>query len=161
MSKSWLIAICVVSVVSGILSCVMPRSYAKKAYQYVSCVVLIYALLYPFISGSVDTDDLKDILYDDNSGSSYEFSLKSEEIYLLSAQSGCVTAAENVLKQKNVAYDEIEAQCTPEDGEIILKRLSVYGSYTDEQKEQIKKTLSETFDKKTTIEFVGDKDEHR
>lgn len=161
MSRSWLITICVISVVSGVLSCVIPRSYAKRAFQYVSSVVLIYALLYPFISGTIESFDFKKIFSGAGSGVSEEFSLKSEEIYLLSAQTGCVNAAENVLKQNKISYDEITANCISNDGEIILKSLTVYGSYSDEVKDRIKKALYNTFDNKTTIEFAGDKDERR
>lgn len=159
MSKSWIITICVVSVVSGILSCVMPRSSAKKAFQYVCSVVLVYAVLYPFISGSFEFPDLEKIFGSDKADTSYEFSSKSEEVYLIAAQSGCISAAENVLKEINIAYDEVTAHCVTDDGEIILKKISVFGSYSQEQKEQIKKALYKTFPEKTVIEFEGGTDE--
>lgn len=155
-TKSWIITVCAISVVSGIITCIMPRSQTKKIFQYVCGVVIVYSILYPFITGSFQLPELSSIFGGGEQAVSFEMNEKSDEVYLFATQSGCESTAKEIITQLGLSCDSVKAECTCDNGQVNLKSITVKGIYTEEEKASVTQRLKATFSSETEIIIEGD-----
>lgn len=155
--KKWTLLISSVAVISGILLSVLPEGKLKGAYKTLTGMIILYAFLYPMLSGNTIDFNVDNFLLDN-----YEISENIDKYALTAVISSAEKAVKELLdeeiKKKNINC-EIKVQCSEEKGEIIIDSLSLTGILTKEEKTQvinIAKSLGFSEDK---IIFTGESDE--
>lgn len=155
--KKWTLLISAVAVISGILLSVLPEGKLKGAYKALTGVILLYAFLYPMLSGNTIDFNVDDFLSDN-----YEISENIDK-YALSA---VISSAEKAIKElideeikKNNINCEIKVQCSEEKGEIIIDSLCFTGTLTKEEKTQVINIAKSLGFREDAIIFIGESDE--
>lgn len=155
--KKWTLLISAVAVISGILLSVLPEGKLKGAYKALTGVILLYAFLYPMLSGNTIDFDVADFLSDN-----YEISENIDK-YALSA---VISSAEKAIKEllegeikKNNINCEIKVQCSEENGEILIDSLCFTGTLAKEEKTQVINIAKSLGFREDAIIFIGESDE--
>ncbi|MGN1419148.1 MAG: hypothetical protein ACI4W6_07450 [Acutalibacteraceae bacterium] len=151
-SKSWIILICAVSVISSVLAMVIPKSSLSKAFGYLCAAVMIYTFLLPFMTSKVDFSKLTDALKSQSSASQ-SFEDNAEETALTAAEKGCKTVILNKLAQTGLSVkdEDITVKCRYKNEKVEIERITVASTFSKEEKDLIDKTIKETFDEKINI----------
>lgn len=155
--KRWTLIISAVSVVSGILTWILPEGKLKGAYKTLCAVVIVYAFLYPIASNSRVDFSVSEFLIDN-----YEVSEKVDK-YALSALIGSAeNAIEELLSEEIKSMDidcKVKASCMEENGEIKVSALTFIGTLSKQQISDVTSlAVSLGFDK-DIIAFTGENDE--
>lgn len=155
--KKWSLLISAVAVISGVLLSVLPEGKLKKAYKTLTGVILVYAFLYPVVSGHYVNFTVSEFLSDN-----YEISENIDK-YALSAVIGSAQKAikeliENELEKKSIS-SKVTVECTEKDGEVKIASVSFLDNLSEEEKDEvIDICLSLGIDEKI-VKFTGERNE--
>lgn len=146
--------ICLVSVLSGMLSAMIPAGKMKSAFTALCSVVLVSAMLTPLESFS-----LKDgfSFFKNGQAASQGLISETESAELLLFEKALGDAFEKLLKEKDIIVS-VKPRCENVEGEIAVCDFTVIFSGDEEEKRQISELLSQSF-KDTEVIFLIREDE--
>ncbi|MGN0467283.1 MAG: hypothetical protein ACI4GY_00985 [Acutalibacteraceae bacterium] len=155
-SKSWIILICAVSVISSVIAMIIPKSSLSKAFGYLCAAVMIYTFLLPFMTSKVDFSKLTDALKSQSSALQ-SFEENAEETALTAAENGCKTVLLNKLTENGLSVkdEDITVKCKYKNEKIQIENITVDGKFSKEEKDLIGKTIEEIFEEKIHIIYSG------
>ncbi len=156
--KQWVITVSTVSIISGILISVLPKSTQKTLFKSIVSVLMIYAFLLPIVKAQKIKFNIDDYLSDN-----YRISNDANEYALLSIVSSAEKAIENLLDEeaeKQKINCKFICKCEVTDDAITVKKLTVK---PEQNKFDVKKIyeIADSFGINTeVIVFEGENNEH-
>lgn len=152
--KQWATMISSVSVISGVLICVLPKSSHKNLFKTITGIVLLYAVITPIIGADGIDFNIEDYLKDN-----YSVSESIDKYALSSVVDSAEKAIEEILLKEaqrvNIPCSFI-CECDVEDDKIVLTALTVTPELSDENMKIIEEfAVSLGFDK-SIISFEGE-----
>lgn len=155
--KKWTLLISAVAVISGVLLSVLPEGKLKKAYKTLTGVILVYAFLYPLVSGHYIGFTMNEFLSDN-----YEISENIDKYALSaiisSAQKAIKELIESELEKKSIE-SKVTVQCTESGGEIKVTSVSFLDDLSDTIKSKVIDICLSFGIDKDIIKFTGESDE--
>ena len=101
--RQWVLTISAVSIISGILISLVPKSSHKNLYKTITGLVLVYTFFQPFI-------DSKDIDFNINDYLFYNYSVsENADKY---AQASIIRSAEKAIEEILIEEEEMEERAT-------------------------------------------------
>ena len=147
--KQWCITVSAVSIISGILMYLVPKSSSKSAYRVLISILLLYVLITPFGKlHKIDYDiskiipDKENTVTDAHEGELY-IAQKTYERYI----------------ESQLEDIECECICSYSQGELVLQSITIITFVSDEQRVVIFQKLENVGDENTTVLFRGDEGE--
>ena len=152
--KQWATMISSVSIISGVLICVLPKSSHKNLFKTITGIVLLYAVITPIIGADGIDFNIEDYLKDN-----YSVSENINKYALSSVVDSAEKAIEEILLKEaqrvNISCSFI-CECDVEDDKIVLTALTVTPELSDENMKIIEEfAVSLGFDK-SIISFEGE-----
>lgn len=155
--RQWTLAVSAISILSGILTSILPDNGYKKYFKVVSGIILIYAIIQP-LSGSNGFDFKIDDFLKDNY-------MVSEEIDKY-AVSSMINSAERAIEdlfydkaEENNINCEFKCTCFLYNNQISVKNIKVISDISEYDKSLIEDwIISFGFDK-SILFFAGEDDE--
>lgn len=133
--------ICLVSILSGILSVLIPQGRMKSAYLSLCAVVMISAIALPFKNSHKKDFSFFSL---DKGKINEELSSNFPQAEVTIFEQAIASALENNLSQEGIsAKIGIKAEKVGES--ILVSEIAVNGSFTEEEKGQIKQFVFERF----------------
>lgn len=136
-------SLCLVSIISGILSALLPDGGIKKAFYSLCAIVMIYSLISAFSSF-----EKNDFAKEKFSRNKFEKNISEQEdtAQLMIYEKVVSDALGNILKSKwNVYGVEVSASYNDKNAEI--NSLKVTGELSDAEKNEIEILLNDKFEK--------------
>ncbi|MBO5937642.1 MAG: hypothetical protein J6Q79_08565 [Clostridia bacterium] len=152
--RQWTLSVCAVSIISGLLMSVLPKSSQKSFFKVIVSVMMLYTVMQPIIS-SKGIDFSVDEFLSDN----YQLS----ETYDKYATSAMIKSAEKAIADtlKNKAYElgidcNFTCECIEENEQIIVSRIIVTQLEKADSKDIIIRMIYDSGFKETDIVFEGE-----
>lgn len=149
--ENWSKAICIVTIISGVLVSVIPKNKLSSAYKTLVAILLLYLFLSPVNS-----------LIDDISSFSFNSSAYDEnEMYSIAdvpiIESGETALSETItsLLYENGYKAKCKVKLTKRD-DLYSADIFLYGKFNDEEQTEIKNILSNSIDAEMQISFSGE-----
>lgn len=139
--SKWTLTISAVSIMSGILLFIVPKSSQKNYFKVIVSIILIYSVMQPIIGSKGIDFNVGDFLSDN-----YQVSENLDKYALNSMTRSAEKAIEDLLETS--AFEQkltctFKCECAVVNNEIVVKIISV-------------RSLSENYDKDTAIDIVTD-----
>ena len=138
--RQWTFTISTVSIISGLLLSVVPKSSQKNLFKVIIAIVLIYAVLQPAINSKGVDFRIDDFLSDN-----YQVSESLDKYALSSIIKSAEKAIEDVLQDKAEALNincRFECDCEMINEEIVVKQINIYSSESSESLSRISEIIS-------------------
>lgn len=152
--RQWVLTISAVSIISGILISLVPKSSYKNLYKTIIGLVLVYTFLQPFIDSKDIDFNINDYLFDN-----YSVSENADKY----AQASIIRSAEKAIEE--ILIEESEAlkiectfkcSCKIKNEEIIVEQISVKFKTDKEDKKSIEELTEKLGFDKTVLVFEGE-----
>ena len=157
--KQCTLVISAVSVVSGVLISLLPKSSHKNLYKTITGLVLIYAFMMPVIGQNVIDFNFEDFLHDN-----YSVSSDIDKYALASIVDSAEKAIENIMNdeaRKQNIQCEFRCRCEISDNQLAIEKISVKSDLNESERERVK-NIAESFGfDKSSVEFEGEDNEYR
>ncbi len=145
--ESWCRLMAVVSVASGVIINLIPEGNLKPSFKILCSLVVIYAAFSFFGSGEKSLDLNFDF------SNSFEIAESNEkELLLAQGESIIKKKAEELLRKNELNY-ECEVFCDYSNEEIILKKIVIYGIFSEEERARCINCLMSLKNEKTEFIF--------
>ena len=156
MSKTtqWALTVSAVSIVSGILTYLLPKSSQKNFFKVLTGIIFIYAVFQP-LTGNKDIDFKIDNYLSENYSVSENFDKYALDSVVRSAEKAIEDLLNLKAEEKNINC-VFRCECSVKSEEIYVKNL--YATYSGDQsmKEHIYKIVSDIGLSESVIVFEGD-----
>lgn len=155
--KQWSLTVSAISILSGVLISLLPKSSHKNLFKTITGIILIYAVMQPIIGGSGVNFKIGEFISDN-----YTVSENIDKYARSSIVDSAEKAIENLLSEEAAKIEvncKFKCRCKIEDNKIKVELISVTPALDTEDAEKIR-NISETmgFDKDIII-FEGEKNE--
>ena len=151
--KKWCLVVSGVSVVSGIITTLIPRGSTKNTYRVLTCIVLLYAMMQPLTQWREMKIDFNKLINSEN----------QENSVLLDENNSVVFVAEETYEKhidslisKTGTQAKSQCRCEYSDGELILLEVTVTGRTDENEKENILNEIKDVIQENTIVKFRGD-----
>lgn len=138
----------------GVISAVIPKSSASKAFRFLCGAVIVYTAITPLISQKIEFEKIGDLFTADAQASN-QYQTDSKNTMMQAVQSGYKTLFENTLKQNNITFKSIEIECVADGDSIELKRAVIVGIEDKKTQRKVKELLSGLAGANTEFKFIG------
>lgn len=121
--KQWVTTISAVSIISGVLISLVPKSTHKTLYKSLTAIILVYAILQPFTSAKKSEINIDDYLAEN-----YEVSNNIDEYALYSVIDSAEKAIENLFieeAEKVNIHCNVTCSCEVKKNEIAVRKLII------------------------------------
>ncbi|MBO5936062.1 MAG: hypothetical protein J6Q79_00435 [Clostridia bacterium] len=152
--RQWTLSVCAVSIISGLLMSVLPKSSQKSFCKVIVSVMMLYTVMHPVISSNGIDFSIDDFLSDN-----YQLS----ETYDKYARSAMIKSAEKAIADtlKNKAYElgidcNFTCECIEENEQITVTRITVAKCNDADSKDKITGMIYDSGFKETDIVFEGE-----
>lgn len=152
--RQWSLIVSAVSVISGLLLSVIPKSSQKSFFKVIVTVVLIYAVLQPAVNSKGIDFRINDFLSDN-----YQISENLDKYALSSMIRSAEKAIEDLLENKAEEQNlncRFKCDCEMINDEIVIKQIIVYSSQDTEVLFSISEMISGLGIDKSYIVFKGE-----
>jgi hypothetical protein len=152
--NQWTLTICAVSIISGILLYIIPKSNQKNLFKVIVSTILVYSVIHPLI-GSKGIDFRIDDFLSDN----YQVSENLDNYALNSMLSSAEKAIEELLEAEateNKISCNFKCECIIENNEIAIKKILVKSFLTDSEKDLIIDIITEFAFDESVVTFEGE-----
>ncbi len=155
--RQWTLTVSAVSIMSGILNCLLPKSMQKNIFKVVAGIVIIYAFLEPLTGVNRLDFKVNDFLKDN-----YQVSENIDKYAVNSMINSAEKAIEDLLFEKaeeNNIDCKFECKCILTENQIIVSQITVSPRLSQNEKTLIESwSESYGFDKSIII-FEGEDSE--
>lgn len=156
--KQWTLTVSAISIISGILLSLLPKSMNKSYFKVIASIIIIYAVLQPFIGSNSIDFKIDDFLKDN-----YQVSENLDKYAISSMISSAERAIEDLYSEKAESYGidlTFECECIIKNDEIAVKKITVY-PIPDSNEIELIEEWSETFGfDKSIVIFEGENNEN-
>ena len=148
--KQWCITVSAVSIISGVMMCLVPRGASKSTYRVLVGIILLYTMVLPLTNLREYDFDFSEIIPQSSTDTTdyHEGELyvaeKTYEKFIASELGGLVSDI------------KCECGCIYTNGEIILKSVKIKTRVSQEEEKLILETLRSIINDNTTVRFGGD-----
>ncbi len=150
--ENWSKAICMVTIISGVIVSVIPKNKLSSAYKTLVAILLLYLFINP-ISSLID---------DISSFSINSASYNEQQIYSIAdtqvIDSGEIALSEKIesLLSENGYETSCDAVLTEVEDQVYSADIVIYGKFTEPEQADIIKIISEEVDTEIHISFSGE-----
>lgn len=152
--KKWAVTVSAVSIISGVVSSMLPENSHKNVFRFVAGVVLVYAILQPLISKNTVDFNIEDYL-----GDNYEVSENIDKY----AQSAMLNSAEKAIEdifldfaQNSGTTFEVDCVCSIDNGNVVIDEIRIINCSSEESISLVRQFARESgFDENVLI-IAGD-----
>ncbi len=138
---SYIKLICVVSIVAGVLTAVIPKGKMKGSFISLCAVITVSAMVLPFNGIQADLFDTYEYTKEKSSDSlSKKTQLMEKEIF----EGSVARAIENNLKQAGVVAS-VSVEGESDEVGIVVKKITVTGEFDSETETGIRSFLADDF----------------
>ena len=152
--KKWVITVSAVSIISGVVSSLLPDDTYKNLFRFMSGLVFVYVILQPLIGRNSIDFNIKDYLIEN-----YEVSENIDKY----AQSAMIDSAEKAIEDMFLDYAKanstdlnIHCTCKVYDGNITVKEISIEKCIPKENLDLIKQFATASGFDESVILVAGD-----
>lgn len=151
--ENWCVAVSAVSVVTGIITTLLPKSAIKNTYIILSCVVLLYACIQPVTDWRELKIDFAKIISDSSDSDVYDEDYNSSILYIAEQ-----TYKKHIDSQITDISENAECSCECEysNGQLFIRKIIITGSTQVGQQEKILSKIKDIIQDTTIVEFRGD-----
>lgn len=152
--RQWTLTISAVSMISGLLLCILPKSSQKNFFKVIVSVTMLYAVMHPLIN-SKGVDFRIDEFLSDN----YQLSENYDKYAVSAMIKSAENAIEDTLKSKALNLDidcYFECSCEMENEEIVVDEIVVIMQGTTEKKGVISEMICGLGFDETRVVFKGE-----
>lgn len=152
--RQWTLTVSAVSIVSGLLLSIIPKSSQKSFFKVVASVIMLHTILLPVINSKGIDFDLENFLSDN-----YQVSENLDKYALRSMIHSAEKAIEDLLysKTKELGIDcRFECECEIRNEEIAVTEIIVYSPDEAEQKLEIQNLINDFGFDESYIVFEGE-----
>lgn len=156
--RQWVITVSVVSVISGVLMSLLPKSNNKNLFRSIAGVIMIYTFLQPLIGTQSLKINISDYLSDN-----YSISESIDEYADLSIISSAEKAIENLLTQEAEKLKiscSFTCRCKVENEKIHINSITVKPKPDENSIKKIYEIADSLAIERNAIVFEGENDEY-
>ena len=152
--RQWVLTISAVSIISGILISLVPKSSYKNLYKTITGLVLVYTFLQPFIDSKDIDFNINDYLFDN-----YSVSENADKYAQASIIRSAEKAIEEILIEESEALEiecSFKCSCKIKGEELIVEQISVKSKSYKLDKNSIEELAEKFGFDKTVLVFEGE-----
>lgn len=151
--KNWCIVVSGVSVVSGIITALIPRGSTKNTYRVLTCIVLLYAMIQPVTQWREMKIDFNKLIGSESEGGVVSWEKNDSVVFV--AEETYEKHIDSLIR-KTGADAKSECVCEYSDGELKLIEITVTGQINEHEKENIANEIQNVIQETTIVKFRGD-----
>ncbi|MFI3142141.1 MAG: hypothetical protein R3Y27_07555 [Clostridia bacterium] len=132
--------ICLVSILSGVLLSIIPKSKMKSAFNMLCISILIYTIVFPLSSydlTSLDFDSLLSI----NTELEQDYEEQNERLTIQTSETIIEETIKEQLSENKIEFDEVQVICVYEDENLVIDDINVIGDFTEQESEIISEII--------------------
>lgn len=152
--KKWSITVSAVSIISGVVSSMLPENTYKILFRFVAGIVLVYTIIQPLLGKTIVDFDVSDYLKEN-----YEVSEMADKYALGAMLSSAEKAIEDIFTDYSAEIDtefDVKCKCEVVDDAVRIKEIAFTGHLSEEEINKIKKFAVESGFDKSVLVFIGD-----
>ena len=152
--NNWALTVSAVSVISGLLLYIVPKSSQKKYFRVIVTIILVYASFLPFVSAEGIDFNIGDFLSDN-----YQVSEKLDKYALNSMVQSAEKAIENLLtdKAEKAGFTcRFECNCEIINDDISVKSVIAFTENVDTRKQEIIGIIADLGFSESILVFEGE-----
>ena len=133
--KQWVVTLSAISIISGVLISLLPKSSHKTLYKSLTAIIMVYAVLQPLTYTKKLQLNIDDYLYEN-----YSISNSLDDYAISSVVDSAETAIENLFIEEAEKLEidcNFQCSCEEKNNEITVTKLTVTPKLTPEDKEEI------------------------
>ncbi len=133
--KQWVVTLSTISIISGVLISLLPKSSHKTLYKSLTAIIMVYAVLQPLTYTKKLQLNIDDYLYEN-----YSISNSLDDYAISSVVNSAETAIENLFIEEAEKLEincNFQCSCEEKNNEITVTKLTVTPKLTPEDKEEI------------------------
>lgn len=151
-SKQWVILVCVVCVACGVVSTVVEKSSASKAFNFLCGAVVIYTIMLPLISQKFEPEKIGE-LFTQNTRLSENFESEAQNTVQKAVQSGYESLFKKTLLQNDISFERLEVKCSQKGEGTTLEKVIISGVGDRKTKRKIESLFNELVKTNFELEF--------
>ena len=153
-SDDWIKLLSVVTIISAIISAVVPKSACKKSFSVLCSVVLICVFIVPFEKNITDYLSEFDAVNKSKEEISEELSEQSVKGLRKAGEEGIEKVVSDFLKSQKISFTSVTAVCEIKNEKLIIEKITIFSSIAPENKDKVKKELYSLLGSECEIIFV-------
>ena len=133
--KQWVVTLSAISIISGVLISLLPKSSHKTLYKSLSAIIMVYAVLQPLTYTKKLQLNIDDYLYEN-----YSISNSLDDYAISSVVDSAETAIENLFIEEAEKLEidcNFQCSCEEKNNKITVTKLTVTPKLTPEDIEEI------------------------
>ena len=133
--KQWVVTLSAISIISGVLISLLPKSSHKTLYKSLTAIIMVYAVLQPLTYTKKLQLNIDDYLYEN-----YSISNSLDDYAISSVVDSAETAIENLFIEEAEKLEidcNFQCSCEEKNNEITVTKLTVTPKLTPEDIEEI------------------------
>lgn len=148
----WALTVSVVSIISGLLPALLPKDYKKRIYRVFTCIMLLYAIIQPFVGSDGVDFDIESYLKDNYSVSNNIDTYANSPV-ISSAEKAIEELLSDECSKRN--FDCVsDCRCKIINNEIVLETITVKN--VSENKEAVCEIIESLGFSRDKIVFEGE-----
>ena len=151
--ENWCISVSVVSVITGIITTLLPKSALKNTYFILTGIVTLYVCIQPFTDWREFQVDFEKILSYREQNNSSDVDYNSSILY--AAEQTYKKYIDSKLKEMSQKA-ECTCECEYANEKLYITKITIYGNISDESQEKFINEIKDIIQETTVVEFRGD-----